>query len=317
MTENENVVGQLQKIIKVSTRIRQDQMRKILKMDEDTFNEQIINWADKFGFKIDGDYIAFGGGDTDAFIQSLDQQFAEWTGAETSKAGKAIVKSKQVAKPTPAASGTQDYYGTPLYAPDYDVLCELETLLGKQISIARAKDGHVTRLDLSNQGISSLPESIGSLPMLTTLDLRGNQLSSLPDAIGNLASLKILELYNNKLSSLPDSIGNLTSLQELWLNDNKLTSMPDTICNLQSLESLALQNNKLSSLPEAIGQLSTLHTLNLWDNKLTTLPESMGQLISLKTLNLNNNPLGSISEVVGLALHELMEHGCEIQGIDL
>ena len=88
MNETDNAADQLRKIMKVSTRIRQDQLRKLLKMEEDTFNERIIEWAEEFGFKIDGDYVAFGGGDVDAFIQSLDQQFAEWTGAETSKAGK-------------------------------------------------------------------------------------------------------------------------------------------------------------------------------------------------------------------------------------
>ena len=88
MTETDNVVDQLRKIIKVSTRIRQDQMRKILKMNEDTFNEQIISWACEFGFKIDGDYVTFSEGDTDAFIAALNAQFQDWGTMEQTGAGK-------------------------------------------------------------------------------------------------------------------------------------------------------------------------------------------------------------------------------------
>ncbi|MEI6331593.1 MAG: COR domain-containing protein [Pseudanabaena sp. ELA645] len=62
-----------------------------------------------------------------------------------------------------------------------------------------AKDG-VTILDLSFQGLTSLPESIGQLVNLIQLDLSGNQLTSLPESIGQLANLHKLDLSNTPLS---------------------------------------------------------------------------------------------------------------------
>ena len=75
----------------------------------------------------------------------------------------------------------------------------------------------VFKLDLSSQGLSSLPESIGNLTNLTELDLSKNQLKSLPESIGNLTNLTLLLLGDNKLNSLPESIGNLTNLCDRYI----------------------------------------------------------------------------------------------------
>jgi Leucine-rich repeat (LRR) protein len=80
-----------------------------------------------------------------------------------------------------------------------------------------ARDG-VATLNLSNQGLSSLPPEIGQLSKLQTLDLNYNQLTSLPDAIGQLTSLRALYLNRNRLRSLPVAINKLRNLQTLHLN---------------------------------------------------------------------------------------------------
>jgi Leucine-rich repeat (LRR) protein len=59
------------------------------------------------------------------------------------------------------------------------------------------------------------------------LDLSNNKLTSLPDSFGNL-KVNRLYLSNNKLTSLPDSFGNL-KLNYLNLSNNKLTSLPDSL----------------------------------------------------------------------------------------
>ncbi len=50
------------------------------------------------------------------------------------------------------------------------------------------------------------------------LDLRNNQLTTLPESIGNLTKLKYIKLDDNQLTTLPESIGNLTQLNQLDLN---------------------------------------------------------------------------------------------------
>ena len=47
----------------------------------------------------------------------------------------------------------------------------------------------LTELDLSNEGIESLPPEIANLRNLTRLKLNGNRISSLPPEIGDLQSL--------------------------------------------------------------------------------------------------------------------------------
>jgi hypothetical protein len=127
-----------------------------------------------------------------------------------------------------------------------------------------------TIINLSDKGLSALPESIGNLQNLKWLGLNENDLHRLPESIGNLQNLEWLHLGYNKLSILPESIGNLQNLEWLYLGNNNLSSLPESIVNLQNLEELNLGNNKLNSLPESIGNLQNLEELNLSGNTIPT-----------------------------------------------
>jgi Leucine-rich repeat (LRR) protein len=165
---------------------------------------------------------------------------------------------------------------------------------------AAAKDGR-TELDLSGEGLQSLPAEIGQLTSLQSLDLGVNQLSSLPAEIGQLTSLQTLHLGDNQLSSLPAEIVQLTGLQTLYLWENQLSSLPAEIVQLTSLTKLDLSNNQLSSLPREIVQLTSLQTLDLSNNQLSSLPREIVQLTSLQTLDLSDNQLSSLPrEIVQL-----------------
>jgi len=65
------------------------------------------------------------------------------------------------------------------------------------------------------------------------LDLRENQLTFLPDSIGSLHSLTFLDLRNNMLTSLPPSIRNLKNLEKLDIRLNKGLNIPDWLLELQ------------------------------------------------------------------------------------
>jgi leucine-rich repeat protein SHOC2 len=137
--------------------------------------------------------------------------------------------------------------------------------------IARFSKNKCTKLFLSNEQITTLPDTIGNLSNLTYLDLSGNQLTILPDTIGDLNSLSGLQLSENKLTELPNNIEKLSCLSYLNLRDNKIAKLPENICNLLHLSKLDLSSNQLSELPESMSKLTKLTELSLSSNPLTDL----------------------------------------------
>jgi internalin A len=156
-----------------------------------------------------------------------------------------------------------------------------------------------TRLDLSDKGLSELPEALGQLTSLEALNLNSNQLTTLPEWLAQLINLQLLSLDSNQLTTLPETLGQLTNLQTLNLNFNQLTTLPDALGQLTALRTLYLNYNQLTTLPHALGQLSHLQELFLNDNQLTTLPDTLSQLIALQLLDLSNNQLTTLPNVIG------------------
>jgi hypothetical protein len=194
----------------------------------------------------------------------------------------------------------KDYHGTALAAGEWAAMMDLERALGGEAIPAvqgvkfktfgfSAERGHVVKLSLYQQGLTSLPETIGNLRSLQYLYLERNHLSFLPGTIWNLTELIALSLYGNKLRSLPGTIGNLQSLQRLYLSSNQLLSLPDTIGDLKSLTYLILVSNMLSTLPDTISNLKSLKFLSLSSNKLSSLPGTIKTWIK-----------------------DLKKHGCEV-----
>lgn len=118
-----------------------------------------------------------------------------------------------------------------------------------------------------NKALSNFEDWIDFLPPLVELNLYDNNIKKLPDSIGSLSSLEILKLPNNQLTALPESFMNLSSLKKLDLSWNELAELPEWISSFSSLEELNLRGNKLETLPESIGALSSLKILNITLNK--------------------------------------------------
>ncbi|RKZ79944.1 MAG: hypothetical protein DRR19_24310 [Candidatus Parabeggiatoa sp. nov. 1] len=110
-------------------------------------------------------------------------------------------------------------------------------------------DGHVTRLELSDNQVSgSIPNSMGyTLSQLTSLKLAHNQLSGkIPPSFGHLTQLTTIELNHNQLSgTIPVPIGYLSQLERLELSKNKLSGyIPTSLKHLKRLSSLNLSGNQ-------------------------------------------------------------------------
>lgn len=86
--EKPETIRKIEQIVKVSDRVKLDMMRKTLKMTEEAFLERIYNWAERFNFKIDGDYLVINKETVDSFLNELDKQYSEWEKTETTREGK-------------------------------------------------------------------------------------------------------------------------------------------------------------------------------------------------------------------------------------
>lgn len=128
----------------------------------------------------------------------------------------------------------------------------------------------LTVLSLNQNGLMSVPPSVGSLSSLRELHVANNKLTSLALEIGFLRQLEILNVKNNRLSDVPSHMGNCISLVEIDLSSNLLVDLPDTMGELQNLKALHLRNNGLKSLPSTLFKLcSKLSTLDLHGTEIT------------------------------------------------
>ena len=113
-----------------------------------------------------------------------------------------------------------------------------------------------------------------ALHAITRLDISNNEIVSLPASVTTMQSLKFLSVAGNKLEALPETPYSCPWLEELHLQDNRLDSLPAALLRLPSLSILDASNNKLQAMPFAMWSCTSLRELNLSLNMLSDLPTS-------------------------------------------
>ena len=180
----------------------------------------------------------------------------------------------------------------------FNVICVIDIEEEEQLpATVEIPIDELFELDISNESIRHIPESIGRLRNLTSLSLVNDELVSIPNSIGSLRNLTQLVLAYNQLDSIPDSIRRLTNLDHLDLEGNRFTTFP-TITSLTNLEDLNLSNNQITSIPRTIEDLTNLEDLNLSSNPIQHIPECIGHL-NLLRLNLAYTQLTRIPATIG------------------
>ena len=158
-------------------------------------------------------------------------------------------------------------------------------------------------LDLHDNAISEIPDSIEGMPNLSVLNVSGNKLSCLPwHALSSLA-LSSLDASKNRLSGAlfpSDDIPALVALSLLDVAFNGLTSLTHTMTlpNLPNIRILTLTHNRLKHLPD-ISALTSLTTLSTGNNQLTSMPEGMTVLQGLRTVDLSTNSIRAVDPGIG------------------
>ncbi|XP_036440529.1 DISP complex protein LRCH3 isoform X4 [Colossoma macropomum] len=146
-------------------------------------------------------------------------------------------------------------------------------------------------LNLYQNCLRSLPESLINLQALTYLNISRNQLSTLPAHVCSLP-LKVLIACNNKLVSLPEELGQLRQLTELDVSCNEIQTLPSQVGQLEALRDLNIRRNHLVRLPPELAELPLVR-LDFSCNKVTLIPVCYRNLRHLQSIVLDNNPLQS------------------------
>ncbi|CAM9473744.1 unnamed protein product [Ascophyllum nodosum] len=89
-----------------------------------------------------------------------------------------------------------------------------------KLAVHLSRLGGLRELDIAENGLGMLPESVFQLPELEHLDISGNGLTALPPTVAALANLRTLRLSNNILTELPRELGSLPRLQEVHVDGN-------------------------------------------------------------------------------------------------
>ncbi|CAH3015365.1 unnamed protein product [Porites evermanni] len=149
----------------------------------------------------------------------------------------------------------------------------------------------VAMLNLSEKGLSRLPDAVTELSEVGALWLSGNNLTELSTSINKLKNLRSLYLSVNKLAELPPEICDLKELEKLFVSSNQLVGLPSSIEKLNKLKCLRLRRNNLKELPAGVGDLMELTTLDVSENQLVGLPTTVKKLNKLKELYLDGNKI--------------------------
>ena len=207
--------------------------------------------------------------------------------------------------------------------------CRIDRLSGAVFgSLPALKDNEITelpeaifqhlsmlsRLNISDNPISMIPDTLCLLPSLTSLKMNGTEVEELPRSIGRLSALTVLEAAATGLNCLPESIGALKRLNELDCRTNAISMIVPSFCQLESLTMLNLSRNVLTQLPANIGELSCLISLDLSSNLIEFLPASMCDMESLQQLSIRSNRLESLPDRIG-ALADLRALDASYNGI--
>lgn len=148
----------------------------------------------------------------------------------------------------------------------------------------------ITKLDLFNTNISSLPSSLPTcLPNLSVLFCMKNNFTVVPAVIGQCPKLQMISFKSNCIREIHPLALN-TQLRWLILTDNRLTSIPSTIGKCIHLQKCMLSGNLLESLPPEIANCHNLELIRLASNRLKDPPMALLKLPKLSWVAFSGNP---------------------------
>ena len=131
-------------------------------------------------------------------------------------------------------------------------------------------DRQMISLNLSGNGIETLPAAIATQSALTSLRITHNKIGFVPAQICSLYFLEILNLSRNELTLLPAKMGDLTGLTELQLHCNRIIQLPLSLKICRKMKLLTLHENPIRFFPLFVSEWTELQ--ELWVPDIKQLP---------------------------------------------
>ncbi|EGC32248.1 hypothetical protein DICPUDRAFT_81896 [Dictyostelium purpureum] len=123
----------------------------------------------------------------------------------------------------------------------------------------------LTRLVLKNNLLTSISnEFIISTSQLLYLDISENRLLTLPETVSKWSKLQTLNLYKNNLSSIPPTIADIQTLEVLNLSNNLLKEIPN-LSPISSLRRIVLDGNCFSEAVSKVYAFLYCHSIGEMD----------------------------------------------------
>ena len=150
----------------------------------------------------------------------------------------------------------------------------------------------LVELNLDNNRLSALPNSLKSLSLLQSFSAKCNLFQIFPEVICSLHNLREVDLSFNSITQLSMDIKSLRNLQILNISNNQLISLVEEVSRLSELRELYLQSNLLKNLPSDLSGMKSVSQISLQDNKINKVPKKWPACI--KTIDLSDNNLNSL-----------------------
>jgi Leucine-rich repeat (LRR) protein len=174
----------------------------------------------------------------------------------------------------------------------------------------------IETLNLSEKGLSVLPDNLHLLQSVKTLNLSNNSLSTLPDSIWQMGNLVNLNLQGNRFTTIKvPNINSSLNIKTLNLSRNLFTEYPETInSHLPQLETLNLSFNRLTFLPQFI-HLTKLTHLFLNENRLEKIDPDLFKMKELDIVDLSYNHIKEIDHAT--ILQHLRKQGRKMKFLNV
>ncbi|MWW24969.1 protein kinase [Algibacter lectus] len=145
-------------------------------------------------------------------------------------------------------------------------------------------------------GLETFPEEIISLSeTLEVLDLSDNNLTSLPESITQLKHLRIIFFARNNFTEFPSILAKCPNLNMIGFKSNQIKTVPEQAFP-PLLNWLILTDNKIEKLPKSIGDCTLLQKCALAGNLIEELPVEMKACVNLELIRFSANKLKSIPD---------------------